>query len=284
MRKLLFTLFLTGTLSALQAQVRPFMTEEPFTLTKQARQGAACYKNLLFQFHNANPLVEIFDLKEQKRIYQIELEPEPVIHCNNANFGSVKYDKKDPFPLLYVSSERDQRIITYRVTHEAGKYGLQKVQTIFLPNSDEASYYYTNLIIDSKQNKLWITGYTRHSWNKPDGGNQLRYVQFDLPKVSDGDVVLDYKNCISEFRLPFRIATQGAVFHKGKICQAFGCNQKDTNFIIVNPKTGHIEKEYSIGGAGIKEEPEGTFVFKNKLMVVTCVPGNIYYVSDFVEK
>ena len=44
------------------------------------------------------------------------------------------------------------------------------------------------------------------------------------------------------------------------------------------------EQEYGIGLAGITEEPEGTFVYRNKLMVVTCVPGNIYYVSDFVKK
>ncbi len=284
MKKIVLFVFMFGFLVGIHAQVNPFMTEEPFTSTKQSRQGAACYKNLLFQFHNANTLIEIFDLKQQKRIQEIVLPSEPVIHCNNANFGSKKYDSKDKFPLLYVSSERDQRIITYRVTESNGKYDVQKVQTMYLPNSDDASYYYTNLVVDGKGNKLWITGYTRHSWNKPDNGNQLRYAQFELPDVSEGDVKLDYKNCVSQFNLPFRIATQGAVFHKGKICQAFGCRQNETNFIIIDPKTGTIEKEYSIGGAGITEEPEGTFVYKNKLMVVTCDPGNIYYVKDFLEK
>ena len=283
MKKILFSILLFSCVAGLQAQVKPFMTEERVTLTKQPRQGAACYKNLLFQFRNANPLIEIYDLKQQKRIQQIELEPEPVIHCNNGNFGKKKFDKKDKFPLLYVSSERDQRIITYRVTESNGKYAVQKVQTIYLPNSDEASYYYTNLIVNGKDNKLWITGYTRHSWNKADNGNQLRYVQFELPDVKEGDVTLDYKNCVSEFCLPFRVATQGAIFYKGKLCQAFGCKQDETNFIIINPKTGKVEKEYSIGGAGITEEPEGTIVYKNKLLVV-FVTGNIYYVSDFLEK
>ncbi len=283
--KHLFCLFLlAGLLPTLRAQVKPYMTEEPFTSTKQPRQGAACYGKLLFQFHNANPLIEIYDLKQRRRIQQIELPPEPVIHCNNVNFGSRKFDRKDKLPLLYVSSERDQRIVVYRVTESNGRYAVQKVQTITLPNSDEASYYYTNLIVDGKNNKLWITGYTRHSWNKADNGNQLRYVQFELPDVSAGDVSLDYAQCISEFRLPFRVATQGAVIHKGRICQAFGCKQQETNFIIINPRTGQVEQEYGIGLAGITEEPEGTFVYRNKLMVVTCVPGNIYYVSDFVKK
>ena len=281
MKKLTFILLFCLGIISLQAQVKPYMTEQPFTGTTEPRQGVAVYKSTLFQFHNANPLIEIYNLDTKAKLGEIRLEPEKIVHCNNANFSNEKYDKADPFPILYVSSERDQRIFAYRVTNQNGQWGVTKLQTIYLPKKEEASMYFTNLILNTGKKTLWITGYTRNSWNKPDNGNQVHYIQLKMPKISDGDVHLDYKDKISEFFLPHYTATQGAVFYKGKICQSYGITAKENFFFIINPQTGKIEKKWSMGQAGIDEEPEGAFVYKGKLMVLTCKNGNIYYVNDF---
>lgn len=283
MKRFAFTFLFGMMVAAMAAQITPYMTEQPFTGTKEPRQGAAAYKNLLFQFHNANPLIEIYDLKAKNRIGEIRLEPEKIIHCNNANFSTWKVNKNDPFPVLYLSSERDQRIMAYRITNTSGKWAIEKLQTIYLPNKDEASVYFTNLILNAKKKTVWITGYTRNDWRNPIEGNKVRYIEMKLPELSAGDVHLDYKDCLSQFSLPHYVATQGAVFYKGKIWQAYGINKTNNFFFIINPETGKIERRFSMAQAGSIEEPEGTFVYKGKMMVVTCNPGNIYYVKDFKE-
>ena len=263
-----------------QTKPEPYMTQPPFTGTKESRQGGAAYKNIYFQLHNANPLIEIFNLKTKQKIQEIRLTPEKVIHCNNANFGPYKM-KGDKFPLLYISSERDQRIDVYRVQENGGVYSVKKIQTIKLPDKDVASQYFTNLILDNKNKTVWITGYTRNFWNKADDGNQLRYIQLRLPKPEDGDVSLSYEDRVSEFYLPFYIATQGAFLHKGKIHQAFGIARGNDNiFRVINPHTGTIEQEYTMYGVDVHEEPEAAIFYKGKPMVIT-VRGNHYWVKDF---
>lgn len=278
---LAFCLLNVTAIMAQTKQLKPMMAEESFAqFTKEPRQGAAAYKHWLFQFHNANPLIEIYNLKTQKREATILLPPEPVVHCNNAAFSNQKYDRHDPFPLLYISSERDQRVLVYRIIRDgSGAFGLDKVQTIFLPDKHEAHYYFTNLILDVKGQSLWITGYTQNAWNKPDGGNQVRYVELPLPDWKSGDIHLTYEQRKSEFYTPYHIATQGAVFHKGKIYHTYGYNAENNRLRIINPKTGQIEQNIRLGEWGVTEEPEGAFVYKGKVMFVTCAHGYVYDAS-----
>ncbi len=279
----LFFLFAGISILSLQAQKAvPYMTQPASSINH--RQGGAVYRNLYFQFHDGNPGVEVFDLNTRQKVQEIPMTKDPVIHCNNVNFGFQKYSKKDMFPLLYVSSERDARWDVYRVQGKVGQLTLTKVQEIRLPDPKESSCYFPNLIIDHKRKSAWVSVFTSNSWWKPEG-NSVKYIQMRVPSIEEGSLVrLDYRDSLSSCTLSrFHVATQGAVVHKGKICQAYGVNKKNNGFLIIDPKDGSIEREWSMSTAGLgDEEPEAAIFWKGKLMSISVL-GNHYWVRDFAE-
>lgn len=264
------------------AKVEPYLNEG-LNPSKEARQGAAAYKDYFFQFHNANPIIEIFNLKTKKHLQNIELTPVKLHHCNNVNFGTSFYKKGDKFPLLYVSTEHNQRILVYRLTEKDGIFAIQPVQTIHIPKSEEMGLYFPDSFIDGKGGYLWLHGYTANSWQKPINDNHIRYIQLPLPKVSEGDVTINLNNKVKEFSMDFTYATQGVIFYKGKIIQAYGISHNTNRIRIVNPQTGKIEKEYLPHKLGMDEEPEAMFLYKGKPMIAT-IHGHLFYVNQFKDK
>ena len=280
MKKAILSMLLTlGLTISSHAQVKPYMSEGP-SPTKEARQGSCAYGNYFFQFHNSNATIEIFNLQTKQKLQTIEQTPVTAQHCNTVCFGTQKWNKGNRFPVLYVSTERDQKILVYRILGDDGQFNIQTVQTIYLPTCDAMGVYFPNPAIDGKGNKLWLTGFNLNSWKKSDGGNHIRYIQLPLPDLKGGDVTLDLNKKISEFTLPFTYATQGLVFHKGKIIQAYGASNNTNIVRVLNPKTGKVEKEFYPHKFGMDEEPEGTFIYKNKPMI-SSVQGNLFFVDQF---
>lgn len=84
-------------------------------------QGCAAYGGYLFQFANHNAKVYIYNLSSSTPGFVAAVTPTQsyISHCNNVNFGKLKYDPDDYFPLLYVSgcdSNPRNRVQVYRVT------------------------------------------------------------------------------------------------------------------------------------------------------------------------
>ena len=254
--------------------------QQPASSTTQPRQGAAAYGGILFQFHNAHPVVDVIDLPNKRKLQEIALTAVSNHHCNNANFGTTRYAASDPFPLLYVSQEQGQAILAYRVTVDSGIYGLTLVQTLALPTSASMGLYYPNCIIDGQGDYLWLSGYSVYSWQSADNGNILRYIKLPLPSLSQGNVTLSLANTLQEFHLPFTYATQGAIYHQGKIYQAYGINNNTNLIRIINPLTGEVEQELHPCLRGMDEEPEGCFIYDGKPMITT-ITGKLYFVSEF---
>ncbi len=277
-RQLLPFILLIFNLVHLHAQSTPFFSEGPCTVTRQSRQGAACYDGVLFQFHNANGVIEIFDLNRGTKIDEI-IRPEVATqHCNTVAFGHERWAKGDRFPLIYVSTERDGRILVCRITEQNGHFAIDNVQNILLPTSEAMGLFFPNSIIDGKGKHLWLSGYSMNSWQKPIDDNHLRYIRFALPDPHDGDVTIDFAKKQHEFTLPFTYATQGVVFHKRRICQAYGVPKETIKFRIIKPRNGKIISEKDSEELGITDEPEGTFIHKGRLAVVT-INGDCYYVG-----
>lgn len=277
-RFFLFFFFAFAVLLQAGAQGGPFFSEDKCTATRQSRQGAACYDGVLFQFHNANGVVEVFDLSRGVKLDEIVRPEVARQHCNTVAFGRKRWAKGDRFPLIYVSTERDDRILVCRITENSGRFSIETVQNILLPKSEEMGLYFPNSIIDGRGRHLWLSGYARNSWQKASDGNHLRYIRFALPDPHAGDVTIDFAKKQREFTLPFTYATQGVVFHKGRICQAYGVPKETIMFRVINPRNGKIVSEKRSAELGVADEPEGTFVYRNRLAVVTIL-GDCYYVE-----
>ena len=276
-------LLITGTISLLMtlyasAQATPFFSEGQCTSTKESRQGAACYDGILFQFHNANDIIEIFDLNKGLKTGEIAQSPSPKQHCNTVAFGKKKWVKTDRFPLIYISTERDERILVCRIKETNGGFSIETVQNIFLPTSEDMGLYFPNSIIDGRHNYLYLSGYTQNSWQQPIDGNQLRYIQLPLPDPHAGDITLDLSKPQHEFTLPFTYATQGVVVHKGRICQAYGTSKRNIIFRKINPRNGRVTLQRNAEELGFEIEPEGTFIYKGRLAVVTIF-GDCYFIE-----
>lgn len=248
--------------------------------TKEARQGSCAYKDYFFQFHNANCMVEIYNLKTKRHLQTIEQTPISAQHCNTVMFSKEKWDKRDRFPVIYVSTERDGKILVYRVLGEDGNMSFQTVQTIFLPACEDMGLYYPNPAIDSKHQKLWLTGFSCNTWKKAVPGNVVRYIQLPLPPLKGGDATLNLGQKLREFTLPFTYATQGLIYHKDKIIQSYGTDRNTNRVRIINPQSGKIEREYLPHKYGLDDEPEGTFMYKGRIMFST-VQGNLYFADQF---
>lgn len=246
----------------------------PDSNTRQARQGAAAACGILFQFHNANDVVDIIDLNTKQKLQEIHFPAIKEHHCNNVNFSTQKYDKRDKFPLLYVSTERGSAILVYRVLLNNGKYDLQKVQTITIPSQEELGIYYPNSIIDGKHKALWLSGYSRNSFMDNKNGNHLRYVKFPLPDFHK-DAKIEVSQKIDEFTTPWVFATQGVVYFKGKFYHSCGVHPGDRLLRIINPKKKKIERVLYTAPKGMTAEPEGTFIYNHHVMAVT-IKGDVY--------
>ena len=134
-RFFLFFFFAFAVLLQAGAQDGPFFSEGKCTATGQSRQGAACYDGVLFQFHNANGVVEVFDLSRGVKLDEIVRPEVAKQHCNTVAFGRKRWAKGDRFPLIYVSTERDDRILVCRITENSGRFSIETVQNIFLPKA-----------------------------------------------------------------------------------------------------------------------------------------------------
>ena len=257
--------------------------QQPASSTTDSRQGAVCYDSILFQFHNNNKIIDVIDLKNQKKLQEISYPETTANHANNAVFGIERYAAGDRFPLLYLSRNKNNGIYIYRITGTDGNFSLQKVQTFDI-NATTDSYYYPDAMIDCEGGYMWFVGYTKDNWQTDDGsGNNLvKYAKMRLPKLAEGNLTLSFSNALQVFTIPWTYATQGSVFYNGKIHQMFGITGGTNRYRIINTETGKIEYETNPYKFGMDNEPENMFIYNGKLMFST-IEGALYYADDFVQ-
>lgn len=161
-------------------------------------------------------------------------------HANVAFFGMERFDKKDDFPLLYVSQCSKQRYNGMKDVCFVERISLtappELVQTIVLDDDEGLFGYALQWMIDRKRGLLIGYGNTVENMGK---GNRWRTIVFPMPKLSDGPVVhLQPKDALDNYciqdldpRFPSNHIGQGA------------CVIKDQMFIPVGVGT---EKHPSI--------------------------------------
>ena len=246
------------------------------TSSASTKQGAACFDKYLFQFHNSNDVISIFNLDTKAKVQEIPLTAVSTHHCNNANFGKEYYSAGDPFPLLYTSqeNEKEHKCLVYRVTGTEGNYSVSLVQTIHFPEPSDDFMWYPNMMIDTQNSKMIVAGLGNNPWSKG-RDNIIRYKVFDLPKLSEGpEVTLSLNSIEDSIELTNKPTTQGGFVYDNKIYEVFGLGDNAT--LIATDLTTHKEVfAIDINGTGIAVEPEGCFRYDNSICV-NFVDGQVY--------
>lgn len=281
---ILAAIFLTVAASAQTKVSFRKIFEERYSLdSKYGIQGASIAGGKLFQLHDHNKPMVVYDIESGKFEGEIALEPVKTWHNNTASFSNVKYSEDDPYPLLYASQENilEHKAIVHRITRgEDGTLSSEIVQTIIFPEPIEMGLYYPNLALDLDSGFLYLTGFSRESWKDPARGNGVQVLRFRLPSPKEGPVVkLWTKDILARYCHDFKLATQGATIQEGKLYQVFGL-PGESCLVCTDLSTG--EELFKSELNGIPGEPEGLGVHQGRL-VVSCGDGNVY-VSDLIIK
>ena len=158
----------------------------------QSYQGMAICGDLLVSLQNTG-LATIYRLHADslELLRQFPLASNtPENHANVAFFGTERYDRADPMPLLYVSQCSKQRYKNLKDVCFVERISLTKapelVQTIVLDDPNGLYGYALQWMTDSKRKLLIGYGNTVENMGK---GNRWRTMIFRMPRLSDGPVV-----------------------------------------------------------------------------------------------
>ena len=239
-------------------------------------QGASIAGGKLFQLHDGNKPIVVYDMKDGAFVSEIEVEPTKTWHNNTAQFSDIYYEKGDAYPLLYASQEniKEHKAVVHRITADKdGALTSEIVQTIIFPEPIEMGLYYPNLALDLDAGFLYLTGFSWASWNKSERCNAVQILRFRLPSPKEGPVIkLWTKDILERYCTDFKVATQGATIYGGKLYQVFG-GPGNSCLVCTDLSTG--EELFKSELNGIPGEPEGLGIYKGRL-IVSCNDGEVY--------
>lgn len=247
--------------------------QEPPVASPGSRQGGVQIDGCIFQFFDGAKAVDVYSIGAGKHLQRIPLEGRKTWHCNNACVRTVKGEK---YPLIYVSQENraEHCICVFKVSGSQGDYSLTQIQTIELPTPVQMGVWYPNLALDADAGFLYITGYSRESWNDARFGNGLQIIKFALPEPGEKAIKLEASDILDRRVYAFRLATQGAVVSNGKMYQVYGMGG-DSAIVCYDLSSGKEIWARDLKEAGIPNEPESLFVYGADLYCVD-VKGIVY--------
>ena len=267
-------------------------------------QSAACYGNYLIFVSKQVSRMTLYNLHSKKILYKLNLDPKTemrgkidVYHANNSSFSREKYDRNDPFPLLYVSHRENnaQRgvVEVYRIHpfHRNGQadydsMAVQQVQTIFYPVMTDKNVMGSPwTVIDSDSDCMYT--YSRNNRSKAPNRGKCRLSKFKVPPLGgDRDsVFLNDADILEASDLGFSAGfSQGACIYHGMMYIAQGVPKKNEKVYlrVVDLEKGKLIRTYNLHASGFDEEPEGCFIYNGKLMVATN-KKNIYQLEIPIE-
>lgn len=289
-----FALLLTGVMLSAQYVSVPLSTDtfentHLLTLEKANYQGMEVYKDYIVSMqHTGIATIWKYDGKtgfEKKGQFPLQTH-DPVNHCNVACFGTEKYDKADPFPVLYLSQchkkpykGRKDVLFVERIAPDMQSSSL--VQTIFFEDVNEYFGYALQWVVD-RDNKM-LYGYGNTTGDKDVEHNKHRVVKFRLPKLSDsnadGLVILTDADLLENYvledhGLSFATIGQGLCIDKGRLMMptGLGTEQYPSYLFIWDLKRKRPVEvlDMSIGTTG---ELEDLAHYKGKLYFVQGQDG-----------
>lgn len=251
-------------------------------------QSASCYDDYLVVVTDSVAKVQLYNLKTKKSVCIIQHKPykdpkkgSSVYHSNNCSFGKRKYDKDDFFPLLYVSHRENSenrgvlqvfRIIPYHVSNrtEFDSISVSLVQTIFYPVANDKNALGSPWTIISEDGDKMYT-YSRNNRKNAKNHGICKISEFQTPEIGDSVVYLSENDIKVSYSAKFlAFYAQGGCAHKGKLYILQGSPSKPEMFLrIVDLRKKQLLKSINLGNLGLKEEPEGCFIYDGNLMFST---------------
>lgn len=164
-------------------------------------------------------------------------------HCNVVSFSRTFYDKKDVFPLLYVSqcqrgriNGRKDVIYVERIANDLKSSEL--VQTIYFKDVHQLFGYALQWVVDTDRNYLYGYGNTVDNTNPL---NRHRIVKFRIPALdesTDGLVTLTEDDLLENYLIedtyaaPFNPIGQGLFIRNGQLFMPTGVGNDEHPSIL----------------------------------------------------
>lgn len=203
-------------------------------------------------------------------------------HSNVASFGPSFYDRKDPFPLLYVSQCAKQpaanglKDVCFVERIMPDMQSSQLVQTIYYDDVNKDFGYALQWVVDKKNNMLY--GYGNTTKDRDVEGNRHRIIKFRLPSLEDSDenglVVLKPEDALENYLIEdygFAFATigQGLYIWKDVLYMptGFGGKEFPSYLFCWNLKKKKMEKVLDLSKATYGEL-EDIGRWKNSFIII----------------
>ena len=162
-------------------------------------------------------------------------------HSNVLSFGCEKFDRKDPFPLAYISQCHRKTykgmkdvLFVERIAPDLQSSTL--VQTILYDDRNGDFGYALQWVIDRQNQMLYGYGNTIDNSNP---ANRHRVIKFLLPKLAEGDfVVLKPEDALENYTIEeasgysFNPVGQGLYVYKDKLYMPTGVAKYETPSIL----------------------------------------------------
>ena len=313
MKRCVFLFFITVVLLSVGLQN---ITAQSSTLTDSleyslyankviSAQSAACYGDYLVFVSRQVSRITLYNLHTKKTLYSLQLTPKTemrgntdIYHANNSFFGKKKYHKSDPFSLLYVSHRENNelrgvldvyRVIPYhhRNGDDYDSLSVEQVQTVYYPEmTDENALGSPWTAIDTQRGYMYT--YSRNNRKGADNQSICRISKFKIPKLTHYaiSVFLEDKDILESYEVDFNASlSQGACIFRNMMYIVQGVPQRTgkTYLRVIDLKRKKLVKTYHLHTIGFTEEPEGCFIYNNKLMITT-INRNIYQINNVIEQ
>ena len=236
-------------------------------------QGMAIWGRYAFLMHDKGQCV-VVDMRRKKLVNTFIVERNTG-HCNNASFGNEYFDKKSPFPLLYVSECKGERkCYVNNITLE----GSQLVQTIHYDGTETTGP--SDWLVDRKRGRIYLYCTI---------GKMRMLKAFRLPRLSDsderGEVHLKAEDSIASIPLGNVAIPQGSMIKGRYAFLPDGLPTRERKLHIVDVVSSR--KVACLDLNHIPYEPEG-IAYKGKKMYISFhtprdVRANRIYRFDVTE-
>lgn len=227
---------------------------------KGSTQGFAIYGRYGFSVHDKGECV-VIDLKRKRFISKFTLEGNTG-HCNNASFGVERYSEESPFPLLYVTECRGDRVC---YVNDVTLTGSRMVQKICYDGNDATGP--ADWAVD-RANRLIYFYCTV---------NNIRTLKwFALPRLTDsdarGEVHLTDEDALGSVTAGDITIPQGSLIHRGRAYLPDGIPPRPTRLHVTDIESGASLTTIDLSHTGL--EPEGVAVRRRWLYLSYHTPRN----------
>lgn len=246
-------------------------------------QSSACYGDYMVTFADKMATVKLYNLAKQTNLATINpTELDSYHHCNQAFFGTEKYDPDDVFPLVYLTVNNNgttaggymevYRIVPSKEENDSDytSFTITLVQTVTLPiMSEDNALGNANFVLDQRSGYLYT--YSRNNDSLAANYMKLRITKWNMPTLSQGNITLTDADRLDTWETGTSAANnQGAAIRNHQLFifrgyQSVGYTTLSV-FDLMSKTTVAI---IDLLNDGFTYEPEGVFFWGNTLCTST---------------